>query len=182
MAKRGTKPVAKTQISKRQRAILEAICRTRTAAQRLVERATIVLMSSQAISDQELGDRLGVGPIRVERWSRRWANAEKKLAQAEQVGASDADLKALIENVLADKPRSGTPAKFTAEQIVDIVALACESPRDCGLPISHWTSSELASEAIKRKIVESISPRHLDRFLKGGQRSASQKPVLAQFA
>lgn len=179
MTRRGRRPVPKTQVSRRQRDILEAIRRTKKAAQRLVERASIVLMSSEAMADREQGERLGVNRQRVERWRRRWNEAEERLAQAEQADASDADLKAMIVDILADRPRSGAPTKFAAEQITDIVALACESPKDSGLPISHWTPSDLAREAVNRKIVESISPRHLDRFLKGGQRSASQKPVLA---
>lgn len=182
MTKRGPKPVPKTQVSERQRKLLETICRAKTAAQQLVERAAIVLMSSEALADREQGKRLGVDRQRVGRWRRRWAKARTKLAEAEQASASDADLLALINNVLSDRMRSGAPGRFTAEQITDIVALACEPPKDSGLPISHWTPSDLAREAGKRGIVESISPRHLDRFLKTSQHSASQKPVLAQFA
>lgn len=182
MAKRGPKPVQKTQVSARQRKILKAICRAKTAAKRLVERAAIVLLSSEALADREQGERLGVDRQRVGRWRDRWAKAREKLVEAEQAGASDADLRTLIQNVLGDRARSGAPAKFTAEQVTDIIALACESPKDSGLPISHWTPPELAREAVKRGIVESISPRHLDRFLKRSQHSTSQEPVLAQFA
>lgn len=78
---------------------------------------------------------------------------------------SDADLEMRILAVFADKPRSGTPPKFTPEVIVKIIALACEPPSDSGLAISHWSTSELAREAIKRGIVASISPRQVGRFL-----------------
>jgi transposase-like protein len=37
---------------------------------------------------------------------------------------------------------------------------------ECGRPVTHWTPRELADEAVKRKIVSSISPRHVGRFLK----------------
>ena len=57
------------------------------------------------------------------------------------------------------------PPKFTPEEITGIIALACESPADSGLPVSHWTPPELAREAVRRGIVESISPRQVDRFL-----------------
>ena len=182
MAKRGPESVPRTTVSDRQREILRAICRTKTAAQRLVERAKIVLMSSERISAREQGERLQVSRYLVGRWRHRWMRAEERLAQAEEANATDADLEALIRNVLTDRPRSGAPTKFTAEQITDIIALACESPEDSGLPVSHWTPSELAREAVNRKIVESISPRHLDRFLKGSQYPAPQEPILAQLA
>ena len=61
--------------------------------------------------------------------------------------------------------RCGAPPKFTPEQITAIIALACEHPSQSGVPVSHWTPPELAREAIKRGIVESISPRQVDRFL-----------------
>ena len=64
-----------------------------------------------------------------------------------------------------DDDRPGAPPKFTPEQMAGIIALACEPPADSGLPVSHWTPPELAREAIKRGLVESISPRQVDRFL-----------------
>jgi hypothetical protein len=60
--------------------------------------------------------------------------------------------------------RCGAPPKFTPEQIAGIIALACERPSQSGAPVSHWTPPELAREAIKRGIVESISPRQVDLF------------------
>ncbi len=41
-----------------------------------------------------------------------------------------------------DEPRQGAPVKFTAEQVVQIMALACEAPQVCGLPISQWSGRE----------------------------------------
>jgi len=52
------------------------------------------------------------------------------------------------------------------EQIVEIVAVACELPASSGRPISHWTPRELASEVVKRGIVASIS-LECGAFLKG---------------
>jgi len=70
---------------------------------------------------------------------------------------------------LSDLPRSGTPPKFTAEQLVQIMAVACEAPAESGRPVSHWTPPELADEVVKRQIVESISPSSVWRFLKSGR-------------
>ena len=91
--------------------------------------------------------------------------ASGALGVAEADAATDEDLEKLILGVLADDERSGAPATFTPEQIAAMIALACEPPADSGLPVSHWTPAELAREAIKRKVVVTISPRHIDRFL-----------------
>ncbi|WP_330217256.1 helix-turn-helix domain-containing protein [Paenibacillus durus] len=55
---------------------------------------------------------------------------------------------------------------FTEEQVVQIVAIACEDPKDCGRPISHWTPREVRDEAVKRGIVPAISVTQVGRFLK----------------
>ena len=74
-------------------------------------------------------------------------------------------LREAIVDVLSDAPRPGAPATFTAEQVSQIVALACEPPKLSGRPISHWTLRELRDEAIVRKIVTAISVSQVGRFL-----------------
>lgn len=179
VARRGPKPVSKATVTERQRTKLQEIVRSKKAPQQLAERAHVVLLSSAAVSDEDQGQQLRVDRQRVRRWRRRWEAARERLAAAEAEGASDKDFEALIRKTLTDEPRSGAPCRFTAEQITDIIALACESPQDSGLPVSHWTPPELAREAIKRGIVDTISPRHLDRFLKGGRPQTAQDSVLA---
>ena len=65
---------------------------------------------------------------------------------------------------LQDAERSGTPATFSMEQVVELFALACSDPRNYGRPISHWTERELADEMVKQRLVESISSRHIGRL------------------
>ena len=156
---------ATVTIAMRQKKILETVARSKLAPQRLVERCRIVLMSTEGRENADQASKLGVDRQRVRRWRQRWAKACESLLAAENKGATDKDLERLIFSVLADDPRSGTPATFTPEQIAGIIALACEPPSDSGLLVSHWTPAELAREAMKRRIVESISPRHIDRFL-----------------
>jgi putative transposase len=98
-------------------------------------------------------------------WRQRWVGCASALQATEAEGEVDKALDRLVEMVLADEYRSGVPSKFTPEQIVQIVALACEAPTDSGRPIGHWTPRELAEEAVKREIVESISARSIVRFL-----------------
>jgi hypothetical protein len=143
-------PITLTQ---RQRVILDAMTRSRTAEQRLVERARIVTMSADGVLNVEQGRKLGVDHQRIERWRRRWRKVVPDLAAAEERGASDAELHALIEAALDD-------------------AVACEKPEECDVPTSRWTPAALATEAVKRGIVASISPRHLDRLLKRGRSTA----------
>ncbi len=156
-------------VSARQRAILERWTRNRASTPyRLVERAQLILMSADGVSNIEQAGRLGVDRQRVRRWRMRWAENQERLAAAEQEGASDKDLAKLLHDLLADGERSGTPPKFTAEQLTQIIGVACEVPEESGRPVTHWTPTELADEVTKRGIVESISPRHVDRLLKGG--------------
>ena len=63
-----------------------------------------------------------------------------------------------------------------------IVSIACEEPSESGRPISHWSRRELKAEAVKRGIVDNISPRTVGRFLKGSHLTASSLPLLAQSA
>src|SRR6266516_467855 len=65
-------------------------------------------------------------------------------------------LLALIAQLLADAPRPGAPPTFTPEQIVQLVAVACEPPEQSGRPIDHWTARELADEVKKRHLVTNI--------------------------
>ena len=93
------------------------------------------------------------------------------MEQLQALEAEDISDKAFLEQIItvfSDEQRSGGPAKCSIEQIVQIVAVACAPPEYSGRPISHWTPTELASEVVKRGIVEEISPRSVGRFLKRG--------------
>ena len=78
----------------------------------------------------------------------------------------DRALQRRIVEVFSDAARSGRPTDFTAEQIIDIIAIACESPDASGRPISHWTHEEIAQEAIARGVVKDISVHSVGRFLR----------------
>jgi hypothetical protein len=99
------------------------------------------------------------------------------------LAAAEADSAALMMAVaaaLTDAARPGTPDTFSAEQIVQIVNLACTSPRACGRPIDAWTPRELADEAERQGIVTSISPTTVGRFLGRSRSSAAPESLLAQ--
>ena len=179
-----------------QRVVLRQLARRQTGAQRLVRRARIILEAASGANNEQIAKLLGIDRATVRTWRMRWLEALPRLKAAEKAGdAAAADAAAaddaaaaaaervlvagLVEEVLVDEPRSGKPATFTPEQICQIVALACEEPREeSGRPISHWSTTELADEAIKRGIVESISARSVGRFLgRGGSEASSGTPL-----
>ena len=80
---------------------------------------------------------------------------------------------------MADAPRSGAPPTYTPEQVCAIMALACEPPEQSDLPLSHWSQSGLAREAVKRGIVDSISHGSVGRFLKMCRAQAALRARLA---
>ena len=156
------------ELSTRQQEELERLVRRRAGEQRLAERARIILAAAQGGLNQDLAKDLGVDVGTVGRWRRRWATAQEQLAAAEE-SSRRSDVRRCITGILLDAPRSGRPGTFTPEQIVEIIAIGCEDPQeDSQLPVSHWTPRELAEEAVKRKIVPSISTRTVGRFLKSG--------------
>jgi putative transposase len=169
----------KVALTVKQRAIIERLARSRTEPQRLVERAQIVLRSANGELCVEQAQALGVDAQRVQRWRRRFARSHDALASAER-SDDESDLENKIREVLSDNYRSGTPPKFTPEQVTSIIALACHEPSELDLPLSHWTPDELARQAIKLGIVASISGRHLDRFLKRSGLASAPQPVLAE--
>ena len=164
-------------LTDRQRKMLEHLLRRTTATQGLVRRARIVLAAADGANNQRIADRLGLNRETVRLWRRKWLDAAERRATAEEE-ADEEKLRRCIEDVLADAPRGGAPATFTPEQICKIVALACEDPRESGRAVTHWSTTELADEAIKRSIVKSISPRSVGRFLGRGQSQATSDPLL----
>jgi putative transposase len=130
------------------------------------------------LSNKHIAQELGLARITVRDWRGRWAEAAAELAEVEKQ-AEDKELLAAVEGVLADAYRSGTPATFSAEQVVQIIALACEAPADSERPVSHWTPREIADEAVKRGLVESISAQSVERFLKGSRTKAAPVALLA---
>ena len=75
-------------------------------------------------------------------------------------------LREAMREVFRDSPRRGCQPRVTAEQVTQIQAVACESPRLSGRPISHWTVRELRDEVILRHIVSEISEAQVGRYLR----------------
>ena len=136
---------------------LEVLIRRHTAPQQVVVRARIILLAADGLNTSRVARELGLEADTVRLWRQRWLRVS-------EVALADLPVAAR----LADAPRSGTPARITSEQVARIVALACEAPSTSGRPISHWSTTELAREIVRRGIVDTISPRHAARLLKRG--------------
>lgn len=156
---------AKVTITERQHDLLETICNAPTASSQLRQRATIVLSAFRKRSNEEIATEVGLSRRQVSIWRRRWADAWDRLIRIECT-QSQAALRRAVEQVLRDEPRAGSPGKFTPEQIVEILAVACEPPKKSGRPITHWTAHELTDEVVKRGIVPSISVTQVGRYLR----------------
>lgn len=134
-----------------ERAELEKLSRGHTTPQLIARRARIILMANEeGRSNAAIAGALGINKAKVTLWTQRWI---------------ERGLEPVLDR-LSDLPRPGAPDTITPEQWCRVMALACESPQDHGYPISHWTSTELAAEAIQQGIVARLSAGHLRKVLK----------------
>jgi putative transposase len=145
-----------------QREALEQLVRSGSTPQQLALRARIILQAADEIGVRASAEELGVWPKTVRQWRKRWREAPTDSPVAPR---------------LADAPRSGAPAKYTAEQICGLIAMACEKPSESERPISQWSQREIANEAVRRGLVSDISQRSVGRFLK--KRPTSNRIVFA---
>jgi putative transposase len=164
-------------LTDQEQAVLEQLATSRTVERRCGERATIILQLAAGRPKQAIAQHVHLTRKSIYTWYDRWLDSQDKLSEATK--ASDKEFRHLIEDILADTPRPGTPGDFSAEQVCQIMALACQKPEELGLPFTTWTPSELARMAVTQGIVPSISPSSVGRFLKSGRVAAPQKSLLA---
>ncbi len=149
---RGPKP-PQVVLSDEARRELALLVRGHQTAQQVALRARIILAAADGENNSQIARRLGIEADTARLWRTRWlALAELRVAER-----------------LADAPRPGGPCRITAEQVCRLTALACEAPAVSARPISQWSGRELADEAVRRGIVDRLSPRHAGRLLKRGR-------------
>lgn len=154
-------PIPKAQevkLSEIERQGLEKLIKRHQVGQQTALRARIVLAAAGGETNERIAQENKVSSETVRMWRNRWIKLQ-------DISLDDLSL----EDRLQDAPRPGAPAQITADQRCRIEALACEKPEASERPITHWTAREIADEVMKRKIVESISPRHAARLLKRGR-------------
>ena len=150
----GPKPTPLTLNEKEQKD-LEALVRRHTTPQQVALRGRMILAAAAGKTNSQIARMLGVSVDTVRSWRMRWIGLQAVPLEELDVGER-----------LSDLQRPGRPSEITAEQTCQIVALACEQPKE--RPISQWTGREIADEIIRRGIVSTISPRHAARVLKKG--------------
>lgn len=153
---KGPKPPA-IVLSDGERQALGKLVQAHSTEQIVAQRARIILAASTGLNNAQIAREVHLSIDMVRQWRGRWL-----VLQAIPL------TELTVDDRLQDLPRSGTPARISADQVCQITALACEKPELSGRPITHWTGREVADEIIKRGIVDHISPRHAARLLKGG--------------
>jgi len=140
-------------LSELERTELKRLVRGHTTAQQVALRARIILEADAGKNNSQIARELDVSVETVRAWRKRWL-AFQSIALA--------DLS--VQERLSDVPRPGRRSQISAEQICQVIAMACEQPKE--RPISQWTGREIADEVMRRGIIKQISPRHAARLLK----------------
>lgn len=149
---RGPKPDP-LSLSQVERNELERLVRRHNTAQQVALRGRIILEADAGKNNSQIARELDVSVETVRAWRKRWL-AFQSIALA--------DLS--VQERLSDVPRPGRRSQISAEQICQVIAMACEQPKE--RPISQWTGREIADEVMRRGIIKQISPRHAARLLK----------------
>ena len=120
-------------LSMAERRVLEQrVARVRTEQRDLV-RALIVLAAAAQTPNAQIAADLKLCEDTVRKWRGRFATHRL--------------------DGLKDLPRSGRPRVFGDTVEAEIKALACALPTERDVPLSRWSATELATEAVARKIV-----------------------------
>lgn len=138
-------------VSKAEQVELKQLINKYTTPQQTAKRAKIIVLAGEGLNNRQIMRQLDVSRDMVRLWRQRWLDT------------ADSDLS--VWDRLQDLPRPGRPLIFTVEQLCHLYATSCEDPTKSGRPINRWTPGELADEMVKRKIVESISSRHVGHLL-----------------
>jgi putative transposase len=155
-------------LSEDERVELQQLVRAHSTGQALVRRARVVLLAAIGYSNMDIARMVPMDEEAVGLWRRRWTKWS---------GIPLAELS--VAERLADASRPGAVPRLTAEQVCQIIALACEQPSGSGRPISQWSHRELADEIMRRGITDRISPRHAARLLKSSRPAATPRALLA---
>src|SRR3954449_13008084 len=108
-------------LSEGERVALEQVVRAHSSGQALVRRARVVLLAAMGYSNLDIARLVPMDEEAVGLWRRRWFGF-----RAVPLEAMD------VSDRLADAPRPGAVPRLSAEQVCQIVALACEQPIGSG--------------------------------------------------
>src|SRR5918992_6236707 len=123
---------------------LKRLAGSRTAPQRMVQRAQIVWASAQGETAPVIEARLGLSALRVRAWIHR-------LNRDGLIG-------------LADAPRCGRPRRHDETARGSVLALARTKPRSLGLPFALWTLTRL-QQALHERHGLRVTPATIWKWL-----------------
>jgi putative transposase len=166
------------EISEKEKIILTEKAKGTHTPLHIKIRSKIILKAAEGKTNNAIEREMDINSETVKIWRDRYGGQKEELKKAE--AESPHKMRDLIEEILSDAPRPGTPPKFLDEQVAAIIALSLEDPARLGLPFSNWTPELLQVEAIERGIVESISVRQVGRFLKRKGFTTEQMSKLAE--
>ena len=116
------RPKAPLVVSDEQRATLEGWSRRTKSANGLAQRARMVLLSGEGLSNLAVAERVGVTPQTVGKWRRRFLEA----------GVSG----------LLDEPRPGAPRTVSDEDVERVIVATLESTPPGA---THWSTRSMAA-------------------------------------
>jgi transposase len=128
-----------------ERQVLLARARRARGELRDVLRARIVLAAADGQRNAAIAHRLRITADTVRKWRGRFA--------VERLRGLD------------DRARSGRPRTFSAVAAAEVKAMACALPAETGVPLARWSCAELATEAVRRTVVEAVSASTVRRWL-----------------
>jgi transposase len=105
----------------------------------------MILLAADGLGNDQIAEKLDVPRKTVSGWRKRFY--EDRLAGLE------------------DQPRSGRPPDFSPQVVAEVKALACELPATSGVPLSRYSTSEIAREVIDRGCIEDVSFSSVWRWL-----------------
>src|SRR4051794_38248930 len=139
------------------------------------ERLTIAGRDADALQAAAHSDSLSWSQVRRARIVLAIARGEKQVGAAARLECNEATVwrtcqrfrRGGLAALFADGRRgnSGRPQQISPVQRAQIVELACLEPIAKGLHITHWSSDDLARQAVTDKIVPEISPATVRRIL-----------------
>lgn len=148
-------PLRVRELSAQEVETIQRLVHSRTAAVRTVERARIIWLASEGQPVSAIAEAVGMCRPMVRTWIKRF-NAK---------GVKG----------LADEPRSGRPATYTAQGVGEVIAASLANPRQLGLPFSSWTLDRLQAYLNEEKGIASKRGRIDEVLLAEGLRWRHQE-------
>lgn len=125
------------ELSEADRVELERQVQAGGTPQRQVLRALIVLLAADGASNAAIAVELGICVDTARKWRARFAAK---------------GLKGLV-----DAPRSGRPPVYTSADRARVTAWACSLPVERDVPLSRWSTGELARQLLTDGVAVSVS-------------------------